>query len=452
MSATPTISISPSSGLIDTSPDIELSGFLPRSVIDLTATVDIPDRTTWRSRATYVADGAGRVRLDRDVPVFGDYQIADPEGLLWSLRATDDSPVHPANARFIESGLQPYEVRVTAAVDGVVVAEQSITRLPVSPDVARTLVREDGLYGTLFTPPGDGPFPVIVVVPGSDGGVPEHIAALYASHGYASLALAYFNAPEPGVLPPTLTEIPLEYFGTAIRWLDARPELDISTLTLSGTSRGGELALLLGSIYPEFRVILAWVPSNYVNGGMGPDDPEHDRAAWTLNGEPVDFVRRWTGPAAQRDERDGVQVFAINSLRRLQERDAFRDAEIPVERINGPILFLSGEDDLLWPSATYSRWAIQRLEEHGFAHEIQHLHYAEAGHTIGPNGNPATVLGTSELPGADPEKRVGPIHLGGTPRGIAAARQDVWPKVLDYLRTHTALRGAPAAGDDSATR
>ncbi len=439
MTVSPTLSAQPARGLIDSDISVSLRGFAPRSLVTVQARVEIPHRTTWESRVIYVADHEGSVDLDRDTPLFGDVLVPGSDGLLWALRATAESPEQPSNSRFVNSGLEEYSVEISAVTDAGESAETSIVRLPVAPGVRRAEVRDDGLAGTLFTPDGPGPFPVVIVVPGSDGGVPEPIAALFASHGVAALALAYFNAPEPGRVPATLTEIPLEYFGTAIRWLERQPALDTSTLTVSGTSRGGELALLLGSIYPEIRAILAWVPSNYVNGGMGPNDPEEDRAAWTLGGEPVEFVRRWSDAPAHREERDGVQVFALNALRRLGERDQHRAAEIPVERINGPILFISGEDDLLWPSATYSRWAIERLREHNFAHEVEHLSYPNAGHSIGPKNNPATVLGTAELPGADPERKVGPIHLGGTPAGVAAARRDAWPKVLDFLRRHTAL-------------
>ena len=444
MPTPPTVTATPAVGLIDTPIAVTIEGLAPRSLVTVEATVVIPDTTTWRSRVAYVADSAGRIDLDRDTPVFGDFLVPDAEGLLWALAADPESPVRPSNARFVNSGLADYTVEITASVNDELVATTTIVRQPVHGTVSRTEVREDGLYGTLFIPEGTGPFPTIIVVPGSDGGVPEPIAALYSSHGYAALALAYFNAPEPGFLPPTLTEIPLEYFGTAIDWLERRPELDTSTLTISGTSRGGELALLLGSSYPQIKSVLAWVPSAYVNGGMGPDDVEAGRSAWTRNGEPVPYAQRWTGSRPTQETRDGVQVFAINSLRNFQDREQHAAAEIPVENISGPILFIAGEDDLLWPGATYSRWAIERLEAHGFAHEVEFLSYPNAGHTIGPNGNPATVLGTSELPGADPAKQVGPIHLGGTPQGIAAARQDAWPRVLAFLERHTALGAEPS--------
>ena len=50
-------------------------------------------------------------------------------------------------------------------------------------------------------------------------------------------------------LPPTLSNIPLEYFETAIEWLQHQPRLDGGRIAVSGTSRGGELSLLLGATF-----------------------------------------------------------------------------------------------------------------------------------------------------------------------------------------------------------
>src|SRR5438128_7337617 len=54
---------------------------------------------------------------------------------------------------------------------------------------------------------------------GSSGGLPQELAALLASHGYAALALAYFSYEH---LPAELVAIPLEYFETGMRWLHAQ--------------------------------------------------------------------------------------------------------------------------------------------------------------------------------------------------------------------------------------
>ena len=95
------------------------------------------------------------------------------------------------------------------------------------------------LVATLFTPAprvdGLAP-PVIVVLNGSGGGLNEPRAALYASHGYAALALGYFKAPG---LPDYISNTPLEYFENALQWVHRHLQPHRGQVALSGQSRGG---------------------------------------------------------------------------------------------------------------------------------------------------------------------------------------------------------------------
>jgi dienelactone hydrolase len=332
------------------------------------------------------------------------------------------------DSRFIESGLRPFELTFRVETPRSGTAEASILRRPIAEGVERREIRESGVVGTLFTPAGAGPHPAIAVVPGSNGGIPEALGALYASHGYAALALGYFRVGD--LLPETLEEIPLEYFDNAFNWLSDQPLVDANRLVVSGASRGGELALLLGATFPTVRGVLAWVPSNTVNQGFARIGDDTVRAAWTLNGEPIPFLPRgFSDPDHPVPLRDGGAVFAIGALRSRSLIDDPEPYEIPVERINGPVLFLSGRDDVLWPSAIFSDWAVSRLREKGFAHEVQHLSYENAGHTLGPANGPATVIIGPDA-GRVSERFT---NLGGTPEGIARARADLWPRVLEFL-------------------
>jgi dienelactone hydrolase len=313
--------------------------------------------------------------------------------------------------------------------------------------VVRHEVRDDGLVATLFVPPGDVPHPVILVVPGSDGGIPEHIAALYASHGYGALALAYFAGGEPELaplVPATLAEIPLEYFETALAWIARHPSLDHTRLTISGTSRGGELALLLASRYDQIRAVIAWVPSSHVYSSMQVSSTGTEPPAWTHGGRPLPHISVFGNGAASSprptpnefDTRDGAAIGSLAHLRRLREDPSASQAEIAVERINGPVLLISGRDDTLWPSAAYSDWVVGRLRRNEFPHEVLHVSYENAGHTVGPPLAPATLNRLYwHQPGSDAPPHE--LHLGGTPQGIAAARADLWPRVLAFLHTHT---------------
>ena len=77
-----------------------------------------------------------------------------------------------------------------------------------------------------------------------EGGIRGFTAALLAAHGYTTFTLGYFALDG---LPQELKEIPLEYFKRAIDWFRSQPDVIPDLLGVVGSSRGGELALLLGS-------------------------------------------------------------------------------------------------------------------------------------------------------------------------------------------------------------
>ena len=248
-------------------------------------------------------------------------------------------------------------------------------RRAVAQNVRVVPVRERGLVGMAYYPPGAGPHPAMIVLPGSQGGIPgpgAHAGGL-ASRGYVVLALAYFNAQG---LPPLLQNIPLEYFATAVDWLKSQPSVEPARIGVLGTSRGGELALLLGATYPSaFRVVVANVPSNVVWPGLSDDS---DVAG-------VDTERKaGLGHASRFTSADLALSGRERFLKRLQDTAAVARAEIPVERIDAPVLMFSAKDDQLWPSDIFAARAVERLRANHFKHPVEHYSYEQAGHQTDP--------------------------------------------------------------------
>jgi dienelactone hydrolase len=243
--------------------------------------------------------------------------------------------------------------------------------------------------------------------------------------------LAYFGlAP----LPPELVEIPIEYFGAALRWLRQQPGVNPQALAVMGWSRGGELTLLLGATFPELRAIVAYVPSGVMWEGVQAAGPRHPepRASWALAGKPLPFVRiaaeaiDWSHPPV---------VETPGFVAALRDEETVQLATIPVERTGGPILLISGQDDQLWPSAALAQIALRRLTQHDFAFPVEHLSYPSAGHLIGIPYTTTTVRhARHRVLGYD-------FSFGGTPAADAFAQADSWPKVLAFLTT--AIGGQP---------
>jgi dienelactone hydrolase len=288
--------------------------------------------------------------------------------------------------------------------------------------------------GTAYFPPDTGRRPAVIVLGGSVGGItpPNGIPGGLASRGYVVLALGYFAAEG---LPDQLTNIPLEYFGTALRWLAEHPSVDSARIGVVGGSRGGELALLLGATYPAVKAVVAYSPSHVVWSGVVTDTSRP--ASWTLGGRPVPWMSVRPEPASIARHAGCPNAPTCSQpqlvhrfLARLEDRAAEREAAIPVERTNGPVLLISGRDDLVWPSTLMAERVVARLRRAGFRHAVEHHAYEGAGHTI---GRPYVAL---------PEPAVARAHAltgnmtmpGGTRDGTALASEDSWRRVLAFLK------------------
>lgn len=393
--------------------------------------------TEWAAQATFLADGAGRVDLDRDAPVSGDYRTADAMGLFWSQRR--QAPGGSAEALDVRT---PIVTRLTARTEpgtgfldapgeGAAAEETSteVEQWLLADDVERSELRHDGLVGTRFRPAGSGPFPTVVVLNGSGGGINEARAAQYAARGIQAVALGYFRAPG---LPQYISRSPLEYFERALDLVSAEFDPAGGKAVVSGQSRGGELSLLLGARFPEKVLgIAAFVPGAFVFGAQGAADPAEgwNGPTWTHGGAPLEHLwhdNREVSWQPWNDEPPPTRHADVY-VDGLRDRELARASRIPIEHFPGPVACVSGLDDRAWPSSMASRMVMSTLERHGHAAERLHLDYEDAGHGIA----------LPHLPSTDIERvhPVSGVHYsnGGTPGGNARAGADSFDRICAFI-------------------
>lgn len=425
-SSEPMLEVAPRTALVDEPLSIRVTGLPQGGRVTLRATMARTPELAWQSSAVFVADDQGQIDLSRDAPVEGSYQGIDAMGLVWSMTPTSDAWLE---ARVEEWQLEATQIRFQAEHEGKVIASAEVERLRLAADVTRHELRADGLVGSLFLPPraADARVPGVLVLGGSEGGMREDTAALLASHGYAALALAYFAVPD---LPVTLEKVPLEYFEKALTWMANHEAIDGERLAVQGISRGGELALLVAATYPEHvDAVIAHVPSGVVWPGVGglPPGP-----AWVKDGVGVPTVSLPVDPEMQgeivRKMRAGEPIVLTPMFRAaMKHTEAMAAAEIPVERIRGPVLLVSAKDDALWPSTDLAEIAVARLRAHGHPYPVEHLAYDNAGHLL---LTPYRITTIAAFP--HPVLRM-KLAFGGTPAGTAHAIADSWPRVLSFL-------------------
>jgi pimeloyl-ACP methyl ester carboxylesterase len=224
-----------------------------------------------------------------------------------------------------------------------------------------------------------------------------------------------------------LQSIPLEYFGTAIRWCSRHVALRANAIAIAGGSRGGELALLLAATYPEIVAVVAWVASGIIWPGLPPETKERPVAAWSWYGNDLPFAQI-DRKAVNWDQRP--VRFTPAFVEALSDRVSMAAAEIPVERIHGPVLLISGSDDQVWPSKMLSNMAIDRLHRSNHPFEVEHLCFEGAGHLIGPPHPFATPGRTHFIHatlGID-------FEFGGSIELNARASHDSWKRVIEFLQ------------------
>jgi dienelactone hydrolase len=392
-----TLEVAPDHVFMDESAVIRVKGLQPKERVSIQAGLVDGAGQSWASQADFTADGEGTIDVSKQAPTGGSYKEISAMGLIWSLRPTAKNvTIYRPPANF---GPQSIEFRLLRNAANVATARLQQIRIA---DGVQQIKLTGQLHGVFFTPSGTERHPAVLVVGGSEGGVPIPKAVWLASHGFAALALAYFRYEN---LPQYLEAIPLEYFGQALQWMMNRPEVQPDHIGVVGGSRGGELALQLGSMYPQIRTVIAYVPANVrYPACCGRTSVPY---AWTWKGQPLSYM-----PVGVRRN----PAMAI-------------EAAIAVEQTKGPILLISGGDDGVWQSSAMADAVVDRLKRAHFAYSFDQLKYSHAGHGAGRPDIVPAWHGSERNPTSGRE-----VDPGGTIPGNAQSSIDAAPKVVEFLR------------------
>ncbi|MFV8829558.1 acyl-CoA thioester hydrolase/BAAT C-terminal domain-containing protein [Alkalihalobacterium sp. APHAB7] len=378
------------------------------------------------SYATYHANQEGVVDVSSQKPIEGTYNGVDRSGLFWSMKHANSK----WDDYYEKTTSDEVSINLSLLKNGEMVDSVTITRHFYKSGIRKEGIQDEEVKGTLFYPESKGKYPAVIILGGSDGGLQEHAAALLASKGYVVFALPYFGV--EGV-PKDLENIPLEYFQKATTWLHEHPKTN-GEISLIGYSRGGELALLLGSTFDYYKSIIVGAPSAYVTAGMknGIFAPV---TAWVYNQQPfpqVKFTYRFSTMFSM--VKNWVLKKPISYLsiwdRTLENEDGLQEARIPIEAIKIPVMFISGGDDQLWPSKRYVDIMKEEIKKStNSSCRNRYLYYEDAGHFL---SFPYSYV---NLP-ANVYMNVGvgmTMTFGGTKEANATAAKDTWVQMLEFL-------------------
>lgn len=184
------------------------------------------------------------------------------------------------------------------------------------------------------------------------------------AHGFAVLAIGYFKTENS---PGSLDRVSLNAIADTIMNIASRtPQIDTARIFLMGASKGGELVLNLASRYSCFKGVIALSTSHVSFPAI---TIAANTSSWMYNNEEVKYVPapfKTIWPALKGDLYGAFSIM-------LEDTEAVAQAEIEVEKINGPILILSADEDEQWPATKMSEQLVERLQQKNFAHRYEHI-------------------------------------------------------------------------------
>ncbi|XP_053553781.1 acyl-coenzyme A thioesterase 1 [Bombina bombina] len=411
------IAVSPQSALADEKLHIQVLGLSPRQQVTLRAVVVDDEDFLFHSCAHYEADSSGIVDLCRDASLGGDYTGVLPMGLLWSLSpAIMEKTYYRLEKKDMLKSPMIMELLVHRGhlnpkrIPGEVTAKVKIERLFAAPGVRRIRLREGAVRGSLFLPPGDGPFPGVIDMFGDDGGLVEYRSSLLASHGFASLALPYIAFED---LPPAMTELHLEYFEEAAKFLCRHPKVQGPGVGVIGSGKGADLCLSMMTFLPQVVAAVS------ISGCCANTAANLNYGKFTLPGLRYNMSRVHISDAG---------VFDVSEALDDPLDPDNSQSIIPIEKAEGHFLFIVGEDDRYWGSSAYAKAATDCLQKNG-KDNFTLMSYPGTGHHIDPPCSPFCLAAFDRVLGV-------PILGGGEIQAHCQAQEDSWQKIQNFLNLH----------------
>ncbi|KAF0035087.1 hypothetical protein F2P81_012845 [Scophthalmus maximus] len=271
----------------------------------------------------------------------------------------------------------PYVVHVSL-LDGHVspsegqsseLAAVTTERWYMAPGVRRIEIRQNKVVGTLFLPPGPGPFPGMLDLWGMGGGLVEYRSALFASRGYASLSLAYIGHKDlPG--PHTSLNVGDSYFKSAFHLLQDHHQVCADRVGIIGLSFGVYLTLRMATQSGVKDI-------SFLVNNMDMREICNSKCETSVNC-PLSDQKYWTY------DDQGVVTFKEVSL----PANLYPGSIAKIENLTCPLMYIEGRDDLNAASTENANLVEETLRAADKSHLLTRLSYPGAGHLIEPPYTP----------------------------------------------------------------
>jgi pimeloyl-ACP methyl ester carboxylesterase len=331
------------------------------------------------------------------------YNQVDNSGLFWSMKMVTSDLHYTSFLKRIDS-LKDEHLYIDIVFEDSIILSKEIVRISVDESVSIDTISIDGTDVFLYKGLQGKDKPILITLGGSEGGSfwGNLISGALSSRGFYSLSIPYVNIPNQ---PTTFENIDLKLFESAISFL--RKHYPSQKIIPIGVSRGGELSLLISSMFGLDGAI-AYCPSNVVWSGYSKYKRIQDFPAWVIEEKEIPYISAKMPPFGKFSSDHYMYTMKYSKNLPL----------IEVEKILGPILLITGQDDRVWPANYMSKCIVDRLDSLDFQYEINHINYKNSGYHIAfPGYYPTTTYDS----------------FGGDAQNNAHSQISSWKAVQEYL-------------------
>uniref|UniRef100_A0A8C5X7N7 ACOT5 thioesterase n=1 Tax=Malurus cyaneus samueli TaxID=2593467 RepID=A0A8C5X7N7_9PASS len=414
-SMAPAIRLSPAArSLFDEPLAIAVQGLGPRQQVTLRTSLRDEKGELFQASALYQAGDDGELDVAR-CPALpgGSFSGLEPMGLLWALQ-----PQKPFR-RLVKRDVQkPFLLQLEVFEGhgerpGRLLAQAQHERAFLRDGVRRVPVREGRIRAMLIFvlfAPGEDIFPGIIDIHGLGGGLFENRASLLANHGFATLALAYYQYED---LPQKPNKLHLEYFEEAVNYMLQHPQVKGPGVGLLCFSKGGEVSLAMAAFLENIMAVASLnapvaathIPLSYKDKNI-PTLTSYEHKARVINSKILDYSDVLSDP---------FQAPGNQSL-------------IPLEKAEAQLLFIVGQDDHVVKSEYYATEVCKLLQAQS-KENFQILSYPGTGHCIDPPFFPLYSIGSHPV-----------FHkqavLGGELSAYSKAQIHAWSQIQAFFRKY----------------
>ncbi|MDS0525253.1 acyl-CoA thioesterase/BAAT N-terminal domain-containing protein [Clostridium sp. SHJSY1] len=421
------IEISKKEALADEKLKIRITELKSNSKLRISMKMELPwcIGEEYSSYGIFLSDEKGEVDLNLAKPIEGTYESNNSMGLIYSMKKSKSEGKNISENISIE---KPIIINMLFESSDEK-EEITLKRLFKTEDVIIKDICEKDFSGKLFYKKKSKQ-KTILMLGGSDGNINAVtlMAAPLASRGFNVLVVPYFNYEG---LHERLEKIPLEYFEKIFEWIKNNEITKSEYIFIHGTSKGGELALLLASRYKEVKKVVAVEPHAYCFQALDRMNTGKNVSSWEYKGESIPYIKIDDSIAFQdlkKSQKEGTTFGFANAYKKSVEKaENKEEARIKLENSESDILMIAGADDNMWNSYDGCLEILDKLKNSNYKHKVELVTCKKMGH---PMPIPYIIPISENL---FRHMMGGVFTSGGTIEGNAEGQYKSWKRMIEFF-------------------